>query len=393
MSRLILMAGAFGFGNLGDDAIALATSRLLAETAVDTQTVILGNTRVAIRRFTGLDGARLSWRSPRQTARLIALIRRSSAVLIGGGGLLQDVLPHFYRPYLLLAVVAKALRRPVMFYAVGVHPPRTSVFRQTLRLAANAVDVVTVRDEFSARNLRRAGVRRDVTVTADAAIVMAADGPAERASKKTLIGVSLRPWFHLDPIRRGGDPARLVDSLAQCLDAVVEAAGARLLFVPLQHGGADDDVASQREVISRMRYAHETDTATCHTPFDAVAAISHCDIVLGMRLHSNVLAAACGVPSIAIAYDPKVREFMKRLHCEEQVVGLDELRPAEVATRVRAALESRDEIKERIRPHVEEMQASARECAAMAARLAGATLLPSWLRSGDNDATACQEAA
>lgn len=382
MSRITLIAGGFGCGNLGDDAIALATSRLLADIAVDSRTVVLGNTRVAIRRSTGLEGARLSWRSPRHAARLIALIRRSSAVLIGGGGLLQDVLPHFYRPYLLLAVVAKALRRPVMFYAVGAHPPRTSVFRETLRLTANAVDVVTVRDEFSARNLRRAGVRRDVTVTADPAIAMGTDEPAERASKEPLIGVSLRPWFHLDPIRHGGDPVQLVDSLAQCLDAVVETTGARLLFVPLQHGGVDDDVASQRDVISRMRHAQETDMATCRIPLDAVAAISHCDTVLGMRLHSNVLAAACGVPSVAIAYDPKVREFMKRLHCEEQVVGLDDLRPAEVAMRVRAALESRNELKERIRPRVQEMQASARECAAMAARLAGATLLPQWLRSG-----------
>lgn len=382
MSRLILMAGAFGFGNLGDDAIALATSRLLADTAVDARTVVLGSTASAVRRSTGLDGARLSWRSLRHAARLIGLIRRSSAVLIGGGGLLQDVLPHFYRPHLLLAVVAKALRRPVMFYAVGVHPPRTSVFRETLLFVLSVVDLVTVRDEFSARNLRRAGVRRDVTVTADPAIALGTYESGVRASKKPLIGVSLRPWFHLDPILHGGDPARLVDTLAECLDATVDAAGARLLFVPLQHGGADDDLDFQRGVISRMRYAQETDMATCRTPLDAVAAVSHCDVVLGMRLHANVLAAACGVPSIAIAYDPKVREFMKRLHCQEHVVGLDELRPAEVAMRVRAALESRDEIKERMRPHVLEMQASARECAATAARLAGATLLPQWLRSG-----------
>jgi polysaccharide pyruvyl transferase CsaB len=393
MSKLVLIAGSFGFGNLGDDAIALATSRLLSETAVDARVVVLGSTAASIRRSTGLAGSRLTWRSPLHTARLIALIRRSSAVLIGGGGLLQDVLPHFYRPYCLLALTAKALGKPVMFYAVGAYRPRTALFREMLRLTLDRADVITVRDEFSARNLRKAGVTHNVTLTADPTVTLPAGGPAERRSKKPLIGVSLRPWYHLEPLRPGGDPERLTESLTQCLDAVVEATGARLLFVPLQRGGTDDDARLQRDVVSRMRCGQETDIATCHTPLDAVAAFSHCDVVLGMRLHANVLAAAAGVPGIALAYDPKVREFMKRLHSEEQVLGLDDLRPADVAMRVCAVLRGRNELRAQMQPFLQEMQTSARECAATAARLAGATLLPYWLRSGPSDSERSQDAA
>ena len=39
---LILVAGAFGYGNVGDDAIGVATCALLREIAPDVRIVVLG---------------------------------------------------------------------------------------------------------------------------------------------------------------------------------------------------------------------------------------------------------------------------------------------------------------------------------------------------------------
>ena len=41
-----------------------------------------------------------------------------------------------------------------------------------------------------------------------------------------------------------------------------------------------------------------------------LSSVAGCDMMVGMRLHALILAAAAGVPSVALAYDPKVTAFM-----------------------------------------------------------------------------------
>jgi polysaccharide pyruvyl transferase WcaK-like protein len=90
-----------------------------------------------------------------------------------------------------------------------------------------------------------------------------------------------------------------------------------------------------------------------------------------MRLHANVLAAAAGVPSIALAHDPKIREFMRQLGCEDRVVDIDALEPDDIARRFVALLEERERASLQIAERVEKLATTARSCALTAARLAG----------------------
>jgi polysaccharide pyruvyl transferase CsaB len=370
--KTILLAGAFGFGNVGDDAIALATSTLLQETAPDTQVIALGGSPARLRQATGLSGYPLGWRSPMRAAQLVKLVRSSDAVLIGGGGLLQDMLPHFYRPYFLLALTAKTLGKPVMFYSVGAYPPRTRMFREMSQVVLNRADVVTVRDEFSAQGIAAAGVRRRVVVTADPAITLRAPavGPLIREGMGPVIAVSLRPWYHLPALRSRGDPGRFMETLAHCLDSVVEATHGHIFFFPMHIGAADDDLKMQWQVFSRMQHGEAVGWIARRCPLDVLAAIGGCDLMIGMRLHANILAAAAGVPSIALAYDPKVSQFMRRLGCADQVLSLERLRPADVAEKAVSVLNDREQVVRRMSSTVKTMAASARECAAAAIKLA-----------------------
>jgi polysaccharide pyruvyl transferase WcaK-like protein len=44
--------------------------------------------------------------------------------------------------------------------------------------------------------------------------------------------------------------------------------------------------------------------------------ITTCDLMIGEKLHSNVLSACCHVPFISIEYDPKSTDFVKTLELE-----------------------------------------------------------------------------
>jgi polysaccharide pyruvyl transferase WcaK-like protein len=99
-------------------------------------------------------------------------------------------------------------------------------------------------------------------------------------------------------------------------------------------------------------------------------------LLAGGAGHANVFAAAVGVPSVALAYDPKVSEFMRQLGCAVQALDLGDLRPAQVAERVVAVLDGRQQAIGRLREQVQAMVESARECAAAAVRLANQAPVP-----------------
>jgi len=52
-------------------------------------------------------------------------------------------------------------------------------------------------------------------------------------------------------------------------------------------------------------------------PSEAMAVLGHMEVVLGLRLHSLIFAAAQGVPIISIDYDSKIRGFMELAGVED----------------------------------------------------------------------------
>lgn len=52
---------------------------------------------------------------------------------------------------------------------------------------------------------------------------------------------------------------------------------------------------------------------------EQLAAIGSASLVVGMRLHALILAAAAGVPALALSYDPKVEAFAAQVG--QPVVG------------------------------------------------------------------------
>jgi GT2 family glycosyltransferase len=58
---------------------------------------------------------------------------------------------------------------------------------------------------------------------------------------------------------------------------------------------------------------------------EAIAAIASADVVVGERLHACVIAAAVGTPFVPIEYRPKLRDFAASVGAEELVIRTDEL--------------------------------------------------------------------
>jgi polysaccharide pyruvyl transferase WcaK-like protein len=108
-----------------------------------------------------------------------------------------------------------------------------------------------------------------------------------------LVAVVVRPSRVLGKI--AGDIARVVDVLAsRC--------GAQVIFVPFQR---PVDVEAAVSIIRRCRTAPVL-MGGGYNLATMTALFKRCTAVVGMRLHSLILAARLGVPFLAVPYDPKI---------------------------------------------------------------------------------------
>lgn len=312
----VTLVGYYGFGNTGDEALLDAIVSTLHEAwqartgGVEPLEIgVLSARPEETRRSYPLEA--IPRFSPLQVLRQL---RRSDLVLSGGGTLLQDKTSLrslvYYAGIILLA---RHLGAPVMLYANGLGPLTSATGRRLARRALAACRLITLRDSQSLQDLRQLapGLRTEVRVTADPAFALPA-APARQATELLeaigldpalpILGVALRPW-------RG--VAGLLPALADALAAVTRETAdppLQVAFLPM-HFPADLEVS--REV--RERLPGTLRTGLVERPLSPrlyKAVLGRMHVVLGMRLHALILAAAEGVPASGLVYDPKVEGFL-----------------------------------------------------------------------------------
>jgi len=300
--KRLLLSGYYGYGNAGDEAV-LAGLVVGFRAAGEREIVALSGSPGETQAAHGITAA-----DRYKPGALLREIGRADLVLSGGGSLLQDVTSaHGIFYYLGVVRMAQVLGRKTMFIAQGIGPLKRTRSRRLVRSVANRLDAVTVRDAASAALLRAIGVTRPaIEVTADPALLLS-DSPLPPAGEglgvgAASFGVALRPWHGQE-----GIAAHVADACASVLS------GRRALLLPMQ-AGSDKPVAEQFARQWHQGNGAGNRATLCLmekglTPL--LANIASCDMMIGMRLHALILAAAAGVPSVALSYDPKVDAFMQ----------------------------------------------------------------------------------
>ncbi len=290
----VLLSGYYGFGNLGDEALLEVIVERLRRRFPTVQLDVLSATPAATARQHGVDSTpRWDWRAIR------GAIRRADVVLSGGGGLLQSATSLrsllYYAGILREAIRA---RRKTMVFAQSVGP-LDRWGRLVVRYLCKGLDRATVRDERSRLLLAQLLPKTPVEQTADPVFLyetpnaeadLASEGLGPESGAYAVISVRTISAFREIPAM----VARVVDRLAQRYEI-------RSAFLPL--GGAGDAAAST-DVI-RACASSPVLLPECPLP-KAASILRGARVVVGMRLHSLILAARYGVPFLAIAYDPKV---------------------------------------------------------------------------------------
>jgi polysaccharide pyruvyl transferase CsaB len=240
-------------------------------------------------------------------------IERLDLLILGGGGILYDA---DARTYLREVSIAREKGVPVMVYAIGAGPLSHGAATAAVRDELEHVEVITVRERAAQRVLEEAGVHREITVTADPALLLKAE-PLPRGllkregleGRRHLIGMS---------VREPGVAAPDIDEkvyhalLANAADFMVDRYDADIMFVPMERSVLDTQ-HSHAVVATMLRAQRATVLKGKYTSGQLLSLMSRFDFAVGMRLHFLIFAALAGTPFVALPYAGKVAGFLEDL--------------------------------------------------------------------------------
>jgi polysaccharide pyruvyl transferase CsaB len=310
--------GYYGEHNLGDDALLEV---LLDGLPRGSTPVVTARDQLQVRRRYGVDTVDRT-----SLAAVLATVGRCDAVVFGGGSLLQDstsFLSLVY--YAALVLLARSQGRPVLLWGQGLGPLRRRRSRWLVRGLLPLVTAVSWRDGASAALARGLGSPDGGVVGADPVWGVAPEpwhgvgGPIVLCFRPTpqLQGEGWIPWL------------RALEGLAPERE---------LLWLPFHAHQDRGLLASLRSqgLLSPALAARSRELSP-ERPRDAMRHCAAGGLVLAMRLHGLILAAAAGAPVAALSYDPKVAAAAADLGCP--CSPLDQPPPVDLTDRWQACLD------------------------------------------------------
>lgn len=362
-----IISGYYGFKNIGDDAMLMTILDDLRKYKKDARFVVLSNDPVEIRKTYGINSINRI-----NIPKIIRTMKNSDLFLYGGGTLIQESTSTrslFY--YLLIIWVAKKMGLNVMLYANGIEPINKYINRKLTQKVMNGIDLITLREEESAKVLKKLGIDKPgIVVTVDPALNIEPAPPARiseifsdegMGEEGPFIGFSARRWDGF----KHNEEAAAITTLAEAADHMAEQYGAKPVFIPMQ----PEDIIILDNIVSKMKRKAFV-LRKKYSVKEVLGITSRMEIMVGMRLHSLVFAASLGIPVVGLVYEPKVDSFLK--YIGQAAASAGSVKHLEMANLIKLLDETwnrRDEISVEITAVTKDLKVKALVNASLAAEL------------------------
>lgn len=293
-----VICGAYGLGNLGDEAMLSALLASLGRLCPGAPVTVLSRSPSGgeVHAF--------------DMARVLPAMRRSRLLIFGGGSLLQDgTSRRSLTYYLFILRAAKALGCRVLLYGCGVGPLSGGGMRRASRIVSVCADAAAARDAQSLAALRSMGLGEEkLRLMSDPALGLPPAPEAETARALRAAGIPDGARFAvLCPASGSGDfsaECRLYAGAALYLKREYA-----LAPVCLPLGGGDDRVC--REISRLSGGAAASVPHEGLSPALAAGITGRGAVTVSSRLHGLVFSASSGVPAVAAGGSPKLTAFAR----------------------------------------------------------------------------------
>ena len=301
----VVICGAYGRGNAGDDAILEAILQEMRAIDPDMPTTVLTKdpkaTRLTYRVRTAGRMDVLTWKKA---------MRHAALYINGGGSLIQDVTSRrslwFYLHNIQAAHKAGC---KVQMYGCGIGPVLREQHRQLAARVLNAsVDVITLREPDSLKELQSMGVTKpEILLTADPALTLPAANSDEIDSVLLRSGIPPRGNYLCFALRNWKGFEEKAPLFSQAAQYAYETYGLTPVFAAVEK---HLDPVAGRLAAAGLEIPHYflDDAGSAGT---IIGALSRMQAVVSMRLHALIFAAGQGIPLAGVVYDPKVSAFLR----------------------------------------------------------------------------------
>jgi polysaccharide pyruvyl transferase CsaB len=358
------ISGSYGGLNLGDEAILQVIVTEVSAALPVELTIFSRNAADTRERYPSANVVPV-----RELSRgeVLPAIERLDLFILGGGGILFDAEASLF---LREVALAQEVGVPVMVYAVGAGPLVDPSSRQLVRDCLEKARAITVRERRAQQVLEDVGVRREIRVTADPALLLEPEPlPPDALKREGLEGRSRLVGFS---VREPGVAAPDIDEthyhalLANAADYMVDRLDADLVFVPMEHRLLD--VQHSHKVVAQMANARRASVLKGdYTPGQMLALVGHFAFAVGMRLHFLIFAALRQVPFVALPYAAKVTGLLEAF--EMAAPPMNEVNAGQLIAHLDRSWDMRRDLQDRIVRALPVSQERARENTAIACEL------------------------
>ena len=342
----VLISGYYGIGNMGDEAILSGIINALSEQLEDPSFSAITSDPEDTRRLHNITPVYQSFQKGipaflRNQVTQGELLKVNKAIsdcdvfMLGGGEQLQDLKIHYLPILLSLVHLAQKKGKKTVIYGIGAGPIETKLGKRLCRKVLGKADLVTVRDDKSKSALEGCGLTNVIKTVDPAFGIEIPDGASLKSmrsemglpeGKKVISATSHSRLYDDDMYRRtkgaGIDLDLRRKKLAEAYDHLIDSSDLDLFFVPTV--GADS--TGFKAVKGHMKRGGNARLMDHRSDYRYVmAALSGSEALIGMRLHSMILASQLGIPFTPVSYSSKVRSFLDMLGLNDLYLDTEDI--------------------------------------------------------------------
>ncbi|MDJ0650694.1 MAG: polysaccharide pyruvyl transferase CsaB [Xenococcaceae cyanobacterium MO_188.B19] len=291
--RNAVLCGYYGKGNGGDEALLMSLLQMLPESI--NPIVLSGNPSQTKKLYNVASYHRTS------AFAILNVLKESDFFIWGGGSLMQDVTsiasPFYYAG---LMGLAQQQGLKTIAWAQGIGPLKRNFTRWMTKEVLRGCTGISVRDSVSANLVTEWGMSP-----------LLAPDPVWALESKPVKGLSDLPAPKVAVVLRPHPllTTQRLQLLTQAIKTFQQATNTFILLVPFQ---PEQDTKIAHTIAQEL--PNKSKVLSLSDPRELKGLFTGVEMIIGMRLHSLIMAASESCRCFALSYDPKVTQLMAEIN-------------------------------------------------------------------------------